>query len=72
MNSVLYLCVMNIHCLENNVSKVHNLEFTVMPNEDKLVYLTTHYWKELSIFIEKHGKVLIIAVCHIIMHVNKK
>ncbi len=34
-------------------SKVHNLEFNVMSNEEKLVYLTNHHWKELSIFIEK-------------------
>ncbi len=24
-----------------------------MSNEEKLVYLTNYYWKELSIFIEK-------------------
>ncbi len=24
-----------------------------MSNEEKLVYLTNHHWKELSIFIEK-------------------
>jgi hypothetical protein len=24
-----------------------------MPNEGKLVYLTNHHWKELSIYIEK-------------------
>ncbi len=34
-------------------SKVHNLEFNVMSNEEKLVYLTNHHRKELSIFIEK-------------------
>ncbi len=34
-------------------SKVHNLEFNVMSNEEKLVYLSNHHWKELSIFIEK-------------------
>ncbi len=34
-------------------SKVHNLEFNVMSNEEKLVYLTNRNWKELSIFIEK-------------------
>ncbi len=34
-------------------SKVHNLEFNVMSNEEKLVYLTNHHEKESSIFIEK-------------------
>ncbi len=34
-------------------SKVYNLEFNIMSNEEKLVYLTNHHWKELSIFIEK-------------------
>ncbi len=34
-------------------SKVHNLEFNVMSNEEKLIYLTNHHWKELNIFIEK-------------------
>ncbi len=32
--------------------KVHNLEFNVTSNEEKLVYLTNHHWKELSILIE--------------------
>ncbi len=31
-------------------STVHNLEFNVMSNEEKLVHLTNHHWKELSIF----------------------
>ncbi len=34
-------------------SKVHTLEFNVMSNEEKRVYLTSHHWGELSIFIEK-------------------
>ncbi len=34
-------------------SKVHNFEFNVMSNEEKLVYLTNHHWTELGIFIEK-------------------
>ncbi len=34
-------------------SKVRNLEFNVMSNEEKLVYLTNHYWKELNISMEK-------------------
>ncbi len=34
-------------------SNVHNLEFNVMPNNETLVYLTNHHWKELSIFIDK-------------------
>ncbi len=33
--------------------KDHHLEFNVMSNEEKLVYLTNHHWTELSIFIEK-------------------
>ncbi len=35
------------------LSKVDNLEFNVTSNEKKLVYLTNHHWKELSIFIAK-------------------
>ncbi len=34
-------------------SKVHILEYNVISNEEKLVYLTNHHWKELCIFIEK-------------------
>ncbi len=34
-------------------SKVHNLEFNVVSNDEKRVYLTNHHLKELSIFIEK-------------------
>ncbi len=34
-------------------SKVDNLEFNLMSNKDKLVYLINHRWKELGIFIEK-------------------
>ncbi len=34
-------------------SKVHILEFNGMSNDEKLVYLTNHHWKKLSIIIEK-------------------
>ncbi len=53
MNSIVHVCAMNIHSLKKMFSKIHNLEFNVMSNEEKLVYLTNHHWKELSIFIEK-------------------
>ncbi len=54
MNSILHVCAMNIHSLERIMfSTVHNLEFNVMSNDENLVYLTNHHWKELSIFIEK-------------------
>ncbi len=49
------VCNKNSQLREIMFSKVHNLEFNVMSNEEKLVhvYLTNHHWKELSIFIEK-------------------
>ncbi len=34
-------------------AKVVNVEFNVMSNEEKLVYLINNCWKELSIYIEK-------------------
>ncbi len=34
-------------------AKVVNVEFNVMSNEEKFVYLINNCWKELSIYIEK-------------------
>ncbi len=50
-----FVCVCNEYSQlsETMFSKVHNLEFNVMSNEEKLVHLTNHHWKELSILIEK-------------------
>ncbi len=50
-----FTCVCNEYSQLREImfSKVHNLEFNVMSNEEKLVYLTNHHWKELSIYIEK-------------------
>ncbi len=51
MNSILHgLCNKYSQLREIMFSKVHNLEFNVMSNEEKLVYLTNHLWKEISIF----------------------
>ncbi len=38
---------------EMTFSKVNDVKFNVMSNEEKLVYLTNYHWKKLSIFIEK-------------------
>ncbi len=55
MNSILHVCYDYLQLREIMFSKVHNLEFNVdlMSNEEKLVYLTNHYRKELRAFIEK-------------------
>ncbi len=53
MNSILHVCNKYSQLREIMFSNVHNFEFNVMSNEEKLVYLTNHHWKELSIFIEK-------------------
>ncbi len=51
------MCVCNEYSQLKEImfSKVHNLAFNVISNEETLGYLTNHHWKELSIFIEKHG-----------------
>ncbi len=50
-----FACVCNEHSQLREIifSKVYNLEFNIMSNEEKRVYLTNHHWKEISIFIEK-------------------
>ncbi len=50
-----FACVCNEYSQLREImfSKVHNLECNGMSNEEKLVYLTNHHRKELSIFIEK-------------------
>ncbi len=53
MKSILHVCNEYSQLREIMFSKVHNLEFNGMSNEGKMVYLTKHHWKELSIFIEK-------------------
>jgi len=47
------VCKEYLQLRENMYAKVNNLEFNIMLNEGKLVYLTNHHWKELSIYIEK-------------------
>ncbi len=34
-------------------AKVVNVEFNVMSNEEKFIYLINNYWKELRIYVEK-------------------
>ncbi len=48
-------CILHMYSQIREIlfSKVHNLEFNVMSNKEKLVSLTNHHWKELSIYIEK-------------------
>ncbi len=53
INNILHVCNEYLQLREIMFSKVHNLEFNVMSIEEKLVYLTYHHWKELSIVIEK-------------------
>ncbi len=53
MNIILQVCNEYSQHREIIFSNVHNLEFNVMSNEEKLVYLTNHHWKELSMFIKK-------------------
>ncbi len=52
-----FICVCNEYSQLREImfSKVHNLKFNLMSNKEKLVYLTNHHWKELSIFLKKHG-----------------
>ncbi len=50
-----FACVCNEYSQLREImfSNVHNLEFNVMSNEEKHIYLTNHHWKELSNCIEK-------------------
>ncbi len=50
-----YVCNEYTQLREIMLSKVHNLEFNVMSNEEQLVYLTNHHSKELRILLKKHG-----------------
>ncbi len=47
MTSILHVCVMNIHSLEN--------EFDVRSNEETFTYLKNHHWKQVFL-LGKHGK----------------
>ena len=47
------ICEEYSHFREMLYNKVVNVEFNVMSNEEKFVYLINNCWKELSIYIEK-------------------
>ncbi len=47
------ICEEYSHFREVLYAKVVNVEFNVMSNEEKFVYLINNCWKELSIYIEK-------------------
>ncbi len=47
------VCTTYSHLRNNLYLTVENAEFHTLSNENKLVHLVKHKWKELSIFIEK-------------------